>query len=172
MLAVPGCLEGLSRLLEQGAQQQLAQEAAWLLASAAAAAADSQLALISRASCFTQALAHLRSLRHHDVRLSAFLELRAVYASICDEGTVWKVVLLVHEQSCKNLVVNQQGQCPLGGGAGGGGAPLTAAASCVALRHALCVAIKKCCHQEVQHGVMGGALRDIGSACTTWLNII
>ena len=120
MLAVPGCLEGLSRLLEQGAQQQLAQEAAWLLASAAAAAADSQLALISRASCFTQALVHLRSLRHHDVRLSAFLELRAVYASICDEGTVWKVALLVHERSCKNLVV-KQGQCPLGGGAGGEG---------------------------------------------------
>lgn len=75
MLAVTGCLEGLSRLLEEAPQPQLAQEAAWLLASAAAAAANSQLALISRTGCFTQALAHLRSLQHHEVRLPAFLEL-------------------------------------------------------------------------------------------------
>ncbi|KAK9820933.1 hypothetical protein WJX74_009669 [Apatococcus lobatus] len=66
MVGVPDCLEGLSRLLEQPPSQQLAQEAAWLLASAAAAASDAHLAVISRAGCFTHALTLLNNLRHHE----------------------------------------------------------------------------------------------------------
>ena len=73
MLAVPGCLEGLRKLLEQPPSQQLAQEAAWLLSSAAAAAADAHLALIARSGCFTQALTNLRNLQNHEAGPTAFL---------------------------------------------------------------------------------------------------
>ena len=73
MLAVPGCLEGLGKLLAAPPSQHLALELAWLLASAAAAAADAHLALLSRAGCFAHALNHLRRIRQQEVSFRCIL---------------------------------------------------------------------------------------------------